>query len=253
MLLLVYLGPASSQALAADPNEIISINSTVLINCNHSQGTGFQVRENLYMTAKHVVERCQNANLISNDNESTSARVVFLDPELDIALLSSTRSISKLVKFNNESVEKGKVEIVGAPIDGLVLSSGSINYVTSNGLEVQLHMSIPADHGNSGGPVFLSNEIVGMVYLKNFETGDVIAYGNPTLSSALSHYDLQIASAKDHEKLIVLGSELNQFWLLLVSILVNLIFLFIASMVYFKNKSPRYIVGRNRIKIEINK
>jgi hypothetical protein len=205
------------------------------------------------MTAKHVVDRCQNANLISNNGESTSAKVVFLDPELDIALLSSTKSISKLVKFNADSVEKGKVEIVGAPIDGLVLSSGSINYVTSNGSEVQLHMSIPADHGNSGGPVFLSNEIVGMVYLKNFQTGTVIAYGNPTLFSALNHYDLQIASAKDSEKLIVLGSELNQFWLLVTSIFVNLLFLLIASMVYFKNKDLRYIVGRNRIKIEINK
>jgi hypothetical protein len=253
VLLLVNLGPAISQTIAAEPNEIISIDSTVLVNCNYSQGTAFQVRENLYMTAKHVVERCQKANLVSNDNESTTAKVVFFDPELDIALLSSTRSISNLVKFNNESVEKGKVEIVGAPIDGLVLSSGVINYVTSNGQEVQLHMSIPADHGNSGGPVFLSNEIVGMVYLKNFETGDVIAYGNPTLSSALNHYDLQIASEKDPEKLIVLGSELNQFWLLVMSIFVNLLFLLIASMVYFKNKRPRYIVGRNRIKIEINK
>ncbi len=249
MLLLVYLGPASSQALATEPNEIISIDSTVLINCNNSQGTGFQVRENLYMTAKHVIERCQNANLISNNGESTSAKVVFLDPELDIALLSSTKSISKLVKFNTDSVEKGKVEIVGAPIDGLVLSSGSINYVTSNGPEVQLHMSIPADHGNSGGPVFLSNEIVGMVYLKNFQTGTVVAYGNPTLFSALNHYDLQIASAKDPEKLIVLGSELNQFWLLVTSIFVNLLFLLIASMVYFKNKSKTYIVSRHRIKI----
>jgi hypothetical protein len=203
------------------------------------------------MTAKHVVEGCNNASLIANNGEKTTANVTFIDPEFDIALLTATKSVSSLIKFNSEPIEKGKVEIVGAPIDGLVLSAGLINYVSANGSITQLHLSIPADHGNSGGPVFLSGEIVGMVYLKNFQNGEVIAYGNPTLFAALNHYDLQSATANDSNKLVVLGSELNQLWLLIISIIVNLFFLSMALLVYFKNKGPRYIVGRNRIKIQI--
>lgn len=247
----MLLEQVNPKAFSVEESGILSIDSTVILNCNDSQGTAFLVRENLYMTAKHVVTGCKNAVLIANNGEKTKANVAFVDSEFDVALLAAEKSVSKLIKFNSDPIEKGKVEIVGAPIDGLVLSAGSINYVSSNGPVTQLHLTIPADHGNSGGPVFLSNEIVGMVYLKNFENGEVIAYGNPTLFAALNHYDLQNATADDSKKLVVLGSELNQLWLLIFSIIINLFFLSIALLVYFKNKGPRYIVGRNRIKIQI--
>ncbi len=233
--------------------ETSNIDRTVVVECPTSRGTAFAVKKNLYMTAKHVVADCDQPQLVSNSGKIAVGRTAFRDSNLDVALIETDSQVSPVVDFHKGEVANGSVEIVGSPIDGLVLSSGTISSVNSNGDLSELHLLIPADHGNSGGPVFLDSFLVGMVYQKNFTSGDVIALGLPTLSTAIDHY--QISKLKKKEtvspKVKILGSKLPQRGLLLISILVNVLFVGIAVLVISLNKRKKYIVSRKRITISI--
>jgi hypothetical protein len=221
------------------------------VSCEQSRGTAFAVRKNLYMTAKHVIQNCNNLELINNSGKSIKGRIEFQDPIIDLALISTPDQISKIVEFNESEVSVGDVEIVGSPIDGLVLSFGKIIGTANSGEISELRLRIAADHGNSGGPVFLENKLVGMVYQKNFANGDVTAIALPSIKSGLDHYDLAVlksdnSSASDIE---VFGSNISQLNLLLVSLGANLLAFVLAFSVYLRSRRSRYIVSRKRIRV----
>lgn len=221
------------------------------MSCEQSRGTAFAVRKNLYMTAKHVIQNCNNLELINNSGKSIKGRIEFQDPIIDLALISTPDQISKIVEFNESEVSVGDVEIVGSPIDGLVLSFGKIIGTANSGEISELRLRIAADHGNSGGPVFLENKLVGMVYQKNFANGDVTAIALPSIKSGLDHYDLAVlksdnSSASDIE---VFGSNISQLNLLLVSLGANLLAFVLAFSVYLRSRRSRYIVSRKRIRV----
>lgn len=65
---------------------------------------------------------------------------------------------------------------VGSPIEGLLLSKGILSNVFSNLTEDWLVLDIPADHGSSGGPVFSEEGLVGLVILKDKQTGEIYAH-----------------------------------------------------------------------------
>lgn len=206
------------------------------------------------MTAGHVVENCRNLSLTNNAGTTIAGKIEFVDPSIDLALISTAEQISNLTQFNSSEVSSGDVEIVGSPIDGLVLSMGKITGLSTTGAVSEIHLKIAADHGNSGGPVFYKNKLVGMVYQKNFDTGDVIAIALPSLKSGIDHYDLAVlqgnkSKASDIE---ILGSNVSQLNLLLISLLVNLLAIFLAATVYLRNKRGGYIVSRKRIRVRLD-
>ena len=232
-----------------------NIESTVIVQCNDSQGAGFLVKPNLYMTAKHVVDGCRFPKLLSNSGETVESIVDFLHPELDIALLTVDESISNLVEFSTEEFKVGNVEIVGAPIDGLVLSIGKINRVITSTNLTELYLTVPADFGNSGGPVFLENKLLGMVYQKNFSNKEVVAIALSTLVTAMDLYEIEKLQDKagNSPGIRILDSEIDQTSLLFISISLNLIIFITLGSIYFRNKQKRYILGSKRIVVDVNK
>lgn len=183
MTISALIGSLSLSPALADDNALID--QSVMIECGDSSGTGFYIDSNHIMTAKHVVTECKTATIISNSNKKTTATNFFLDPKLDIAILTSEKTIVKKVSTDSVETELGQtVFIVGSPIDGLVLSKGKV--VESSGLSSpnRIYLKIPADHGNSGGPVFSNSGLIGMVTAK-FDDGQVIAYNLNSLLQTL--------------------------------------------------------------------
>jgi S1-C subfamily serine protease len=179
MTLTVLIGTLSLAPASADDKAYID--QSVMINCGDGSGTGFYLDSTHIMTAKHVVTGCNTAEIISNSNKKTTASNFFLDPKLDIAIITSKKMIVKPVDTDSTEFKPGQtVYIVGSPIDGLVLSKGKV--VESSGLSspTRIYLKIPADHGNSGGPVFSDTGLIGMVTAK-FDDGQVIAYNLKTL------------------------------------------------------------------------
>lgn len=175
---------------AADSASLID--KTVMIECGDSSGAGFYVDERHILTAKHVVEECRKAKIFSNSGNSTTASDFFFDPNLDIAVLTAAKNIAAPASLDETRIETGQsVYIVGAPIDGLVMSKGKV--VDSSGTESpsRLYLEIPADNGNSGGPVFSEKGLIGMVTAK-YEDGEVIAYN---LKSVLRTLELSRGSS----------------------------------------------------------
>lgn len=232
-----------------------NIESTVIVRCNDSQGAGFLVKPTLYMTAKHVIDGCKFPELFSNLGETVKSTVAFLHPDLDIALLTVDESISNLVEFSTEEFKVGTVEIVGAPIDGLVLSIGKINRVITSTNLTELYLTVPADFGNSGGPVFLGNKLLGMVYQKNFSNKEVVAIALSTLVTAMDQYEIEKLEGQTGNAagIQILNSEIDQSLLLLISISLNLIIFMTLGSIYLKNKQKRYILSPKRIVLNVSK
>ena len=100
-----------SSAIASSQSS--NIESTIVVNCESSRGTGFAVRENLYMTAKHVTEDCAKITLTNNAGKTVVGKIVFEDPYIDLALISTEEQISKMTDFSSVEISSGDVEIVG--------------------------------------------------------------------------------------------------------------------------------------------
>lgn len=185
MTLTVLIGSLSLASASADEKALID--QSVMIDCGDGSGTGFYVDSTHIMTAKHVVTGCKTANITSNASKKTTATNFFLDPKLDIAILTASKTIVKPVATDSSETKLGQtVFIVGSPIDGLVLSKGKVVESSSMSSPNRIYLEIPADHGNSGGPVFSNAGLVGMVTAK-FDDGQVIAYN---LKSLLQTVDL---------------------------------------------------------------
>lgn len=80
-----------------------------------------------------------------------------------------------------------RVFTVGSPIEGLLLSKGTLSSIFRNLTEEWLVLDIPADHGSSGGPVFSDEGLIGLVISKDRKNGDIYAY---TSAEIQKDYDL---------------------------------------------------------------
>jgi S1-C subfamily serine protease len=110
------------------------------------------------VTARHVVEGCDEARITNNDGKFTTATVKYLDPVNDIATLIAVKTVAEIVTLSLETLTVGsKIQIVGTPINGLVLSSGDISRIYPKEAEFSFELEVPGDFGNSGGPVFLND------------------------------------------------------------------------------------------------
>ena len=228
MTLTVLIGTLSLAPASAD--EKAYIDQSVMINCGDASGTGFYVDSSHIMTAKHVVTGCKTAEIISNTNKRASATNFFLDPKQDIAIITSEKTIVKPVSTDSTESKLGQtVFIVGSPIDGLVLSKGKV--VESSGMSSpnRIYLQIPADHGNSGGPVFSDSGLIGMVTAK-FDDGQVIAYD---LNSLLQTIELSKKSPdKQASNSGVSTTDNSTLPALQISLILNVIaFIFIIVLI----------------------
>lgn len=156
-----------------------------MISCANGTGTGFYVSEGVVVTAAHVVDGCQNAMLENNSHNTASTTDIYMDLYRDIAVLYTDKTISPVNVIDTSTVNlQDSVEIVGTPIDGLVLSSGRVIKLFTEENEYDLLLDIPADHGNSGGPIFRDGKVIGLVNAMD-DDGQIYAMDSLSIEEVL--------------------------------------------------------------------
>lgn len=149
-------------------------------------GSGFYVASDVVLTNWHVVDGTQFVELLGYDKQETFGRVMAQDIRLDLALVK-VQSRGKPVRFySGRQLDLGRtVEAIGHPqgldfsvtrgVVSAVRPMPNINLRGSGGsgkdvLYVQTDAAV--NPGNSGGPLFLGDQVVGVnTWGRNDATG----------------------------------------------------------------------------------
>jgi serine protease Do len=183
-----------SERFDARPLNDPRFDSVVAIFRPDGLGSGFYVRSNIVLTNWHVVEKLDIIEIKRFDGRETFGQVIGRDTRLDLALIK-VQDRGRPVEFmTGKDVKPGDItEVIGHPLGyGFTITRGQVsairrlkpamldtgsdgwdamrsppgsNYVTTrakdNGvLYIQTDAAI--NHGNSGGPMFIGNKVVGI-------------------------------------------------------------------------------------------
>jgi serine protease Do len=144
-------------------------------NPEQGMGSGFYVRSNIVMTNYHVVEQHPIVELKLYDRRETFGQVIAKDVRLDLALIKVQTRGRPVEFFRGKDVRPGDtVEAIGHPQRKLFsVTRGIVSAIRKHGSDMSndggrgdkvLYIQTDADinHGNSGGPLFLGNKVVGI-------------------------------------------------------------------------------------------
>ncbi len=147
-------------------------NSVVLIKTKSGLGSGFFISKDEVLTNYHVIEGATNISIIDQNKKRSSAVVMKTDLKRDLALLK-TNMKGKPVDFYSGQLKQGTdVEALGHPKGfKFSLTKGSVSAirlwssgysVTDNNNVLFIQTDAAINHGNSGGPLFFKNKVVGV-------------------------------------------------------------------------------------------
>ncbi|TKK64650.1 trypsin-like peptidase domain-containing protein [Ilyomonas limi] len=147
-----------------------------------SGGTGFLIdRKGYLVTNAHVLKG--KGVVVSNSNgPELSATIVYKDDSTDLALLKIDDENFKPVTSLPYAVKKSNFDLgsevytLGYPRNIIVYNSGYISATAGyDGDTASLQISLPANPGNSGGPVLNKNgEIVGILSTRERQAEGVV-------------------------------------------------------------------------------
>ena len=165
---------SSSSGVIADDR----FNSVVVIETGTGLGTGFYISNTYVLTAYHVVEGSSILKITTFDGHNASGRVVAHDIRLDLALVKVDRSGPPLKIYSGPLPLGSSVEAIGHP-QGLTytITRGVISalrkqesvYTKGSNLVEFVQSDTPISPGNSGGPLFLGNTVIGVADWGNVE------------------------------------------------------------------------------------
>ena len=155
-------------------------NSVVVIKTGSGMGTGFYISEDEILTNYHVIEDSMSISIIDQNRKRSSAVVLKKDLKRDLALLK-TNLKGEPVKFYNGQLKQGEmVEALGHPKGRkFSLTKGwisairkwdSIYSATGNKDVLFIQTDAAINSGNSGGPLFYKNKVVGVNTQKMVDT-----------------------------------------------------------------------------------
>lgn len=231
--------------------QIDFISKAVKINCNNSQGAGFWIDSRIIATAKHVVEKCSTAIVENNDGFKFRVSKIELSRKSDIAYLIMVKSNNSISYANfpkNLPVSGEYVYAVGAPIDGLVLSKGKFVRSFANNLGEWIEIDIPADHGNSGGPVFSDSGVVGMLISKDLNYQTIKAY---SIGYVLEDYIDNEPNFDESESQLVAPNSASKSPLLTQVLSASIMFVFGIVLGVFIGQKRANSKGRSKERIKI--
>jgi serine protease Do len=140
--------------------------------------TGFLINGRGFMiTNAHVVKNSKNIRVFNAKGEQFNAFVVRLDPVRDVAIIKIDDIQFKPFALLPYGISKTTSDIaepvftLGFPRDEIVYGEGYMSARTGfKGDTLSCQLSIPANPGNSGGPIFNHNgEVIGILSSKETE------------------------------------------------------------------------------------
>ncbi len=147
-------------------------NSVVLIKTKSGLGSGFFISKDEVLTNYHVIEGASNISIIDQNKKRSSAVVMKTDLKRDLALLKTNMQGNPVEFYSGQLKQGAGVEALGHPKGfKFSLTKGSISAirlwssgysVTDNNNVLFIQTDAAINHGNSGGPLFFKNKVVGV-------------------------------------------------------------------------------------------
>ncbi len=158
-------------------------------------GTGFLIDgKGLMITNAHVVKNSRNINVFNTKGQKFNAIVIKLDVNRDVAIIKidddqfkSFPSLPYGIRKNGSDIAES-IFTLGFPRDEIVYGEGYLSAKTGyNGDTLSCQISVPANPGNSGGPIFNHNgEVIGILSARETQTeGAVFAVQSKYIYHAL--------------------------------------------------------------------
>lgn len=148
--------------------------SVVLVrNLGSGLGSGFYVTEDMILTNYHVVEENDYVRLRMFNKREMMGRVIARDVQLDLALIEADVKGKPVCFYDRNEIPLGvTLEGIGHP-NGLYFSitrgalssvrkERPINYPESKRKNLYIQTDAALSGGNSGGPLFYRNKVVGV-------------------------------------------------------------------------------------------
>ncbi len=158
-------------------------------------GTGFLIEgKGLMITNAHVVSNSKNIRVFNGKGEQFNAFVVKLDVPRDVAIIKIDDSAYKPVASLPYGIRKGSSDLaepvftLGYPRQEIVYGEGYLSARTGfNNDTLSCQIAVPANPGNSGGPVFNHNgEVIGILNSKEMQAeGAVFAIQSKYIYQAI--------------------------------------------------------------------
>lgn len=148
-----------------------------------SGGSGFLIDgKGLLVTNAHVVRNARNIAVQNKAGTSFNAKIVLIDEDKDLAILQIVDSNFKPFSSIPYAISKSTTDLaapiftLGYPRDEIVYGEGYLSAKTGfNGDTLSCQVSIPANPGNSGGPVLNEQgEIVGILSTRETAADGVV-------------------------------------------------------------------------------
>jgi S1-C subfamily serine protease len=147
-----------------------------------SGGTGFLIDAKGYIiTNAHVLKGSTYVNVTSNKGDAFNAKIAYVDVQKDLAILKIEDDDYIAFKSLPYSISKSDIRLgeevftLGYPRNDITYSKGDISAKTGyNGDTSSFQIQIPANPGNSGGPLLNKNgEVVGVLSTREIEAEGV--------------------------------------------------------------------------------
>lgn len=182
-----------------------------------SRGTAFLIDGKGYLaTNAHIIKTSSTVVVINNKGDEFLAKIAFIDNVKDIAILKIEDKDYKNIQLPY-SISKSTTDIaepiytLGYPRDEIVYGEGYLSAKTGfNGDTLTCQIDVPANPGNSGGPIFNENgEVIGILSTKQLQTeGAVFAIQSKYILKALEelkkddkYADIKISSVSSVRKM----------------------------------------------------
>ena len=147
--------------------------SVVRIFISKGSGSGFFVMPDLVLTNQHVVQDQKIIEMKLSNGLETFGRVEAVDVRLDLALVRVQARGKPVRFFDGQRLDLGAtVEVLGHPkgydfsvtrgVVSAVRSNPSVNRVAGKPVTF-VQVDAATSHGNSGGPVFMGDRVIGVI------------------------------------------------------------------------------------------
>lgn len=138
----------------------------------NAQSTGFMIYPQYLITTYHSIQGADSVFIENAEHPRTEAKVVYVNKQLDVALLYAPTISSPnvpLYVYNQILYPGADVFTLGYPTSQLVYNKGYISAINGyNDDSAYYQITLPLNPGNSGGPLFDNKgNLIGVIVSKN--------------------------------------------------------------------------------------